>query len=119
MPGMEAHGGYTFCGLAALLLLGPGKARLADLESLLYWGASRQMQLEGGFQGRTNKLVDGCYSFWQGGIFPLIDLLLTEEGDSAHSLPPGEWLFQEGYLQEYLLLCCQDLRQVFTLAEFL
>ena len=22
-------------------------------------------------QGRTNKLVDGCYSFWQGGLFPL------------------------------------------------
>ena len=23
------------------------------------------MRLEGGFQGRTNKLVDSCYSFWQ------------------------------------------------------
>ena len=23
------------------------------------------MKAEGGFQGRTNKLVDGCYSFWQ------------------------------------------------------
>ena len=25
--------------------------------------------------GRTNKLVDGCYSFWQGGIFPLLQKL--------------------------------------------
>lgn len=25
--------------------------------------------------GRTNKLVDGCYSFWQGGIFPLLQRL--------------------------------------------
>lgn len=25
-------------------------------------------------QGRTNKLVDGCYSFWQGGVFPLISM---------------------------------------------
>ena len=25
----------------------------------------RQVRLEGGFQGRTNKLVDSCYSFWQ------------------------------------------------------
>lgn len=25
----------------------------------------RQAGLECGFQGRTNKLVDGCYSFWQ------------------------------------------------------
>jgi len=110
VPGMEAHGGYTFCGLAALLLLGPGKARLADTETLLSWAASRQMQLEGGFQGRTNKLVDGCYSFWQGGIFPLLDLLLAEEADSALSLPQEQWLFHEGYLQEYILICCQDLR---------
>ncbi len=22
--------------------------------------------------GRTNKLVDGCYSFWLGGLFPLL-----------------------------------------------
>ena len=31
-------------------------------------------------QGRTNKLVDGCYSFWQGGLFPLIHAVLLEEG---------------------------------------
>ncbi|CAK9161339.1 unnamed protein product [Ilex paraguariensis] len=30
---------------------------------------------EGGFQGRTNKLVDGCYSFWQGGVSALIQRL--------------------------------------------
>ena len=28
--------------------------------------------------GRTNKLVDGCYSFWQGGIFPLLQQLWPE-----------------------------------------
>jgi protein farnesyltransferase subunit beta len=31
--------------------------------------------MEGGFNGRTNKLVDGCYSFWQGGLFPLLQRL--------------------------------------------
>lgn len=31
------------------------------------------MRLEGGFSGRTNKLVDCCYSFWLGAMFPLID----------------------------------------------
>lgn len=30
------------------------------------------MAVEGGFQGRTNKLVDSCYSFWMGGIFPIL-----------------------------------------------
>ena len=38
------------------------------------------MTVEGGFNGRTNKLVDGCYSFWQGGVFPLIYMALKEEG---------------------------------------
>jgi len=26
----------------------------------------------GGFRGRTNKLVDGCYSWWVGGCFALV-----------------------------------------------
>ena len=34
--------------------------------------------MEGGFRGRTNKLVDGCYSFWQGGLFPLLHSLQPE-----------------------------------------
>jgi prenyltransferase beta subunit len=38
------------------------------------------MKFEGGFQGRTNKLVDGCYSFWQGALFPLLHFLLAKSG---------------------------------------
>ncbi len=34
--------------------------------------------MEGGFNGRTNKLVDGCYSFWQGGVLPLLQSLPPE-----------------------------------------
>ncbi len=185
-PGNEAHGGYTFCGLAALLLAGRPDA--LDLPRLAHWAACRQARacrpgpsrvaewpgqrrarrkgvhahsaprmsvllaqecggrrgrvqrasgragglpaalaragaapeqggerlpwprgaragrllriqrgraavctdavqrpceggqgpVEGGFMGRTNKLVDGCYSFWLGGLFPLL-----------RSLPPG------------------------------
>ena len=44
------------------------------------WTVNRQMKYEGGFQGRTNKLVDGCYSFWQGGVLPLVHMILTMEG---------------------------------------
>jgi prenyltransferase beta subunit len=29
----------------------------------------------GGFKGRTNKLVDGCYSWWCGGSFSLLEAL--------------------------------------------
>jgi protein farnesyltransferase subunit beta len=75
-PGNEAHGGYTFCGLATLMLL--QSTHLVNLDLMLKWAVDRQMRLEGGFQGRTNKLVDGCYSFWVGGLFPLFDILFTE-----------------------------------------
>ncbi|ESO00544.1 hypothetical protein HELRODRAFT_185749 [Helobdella robusta] len=102
-PGMEAHGGYSFCGLAALVLL--GKECLCDHAALLRWTAMKQMSYEGGFQGRTNKLVDGCYSFWQGGIFPILHTILTKQGDNALSYEG--WMFHQKALQEYLLICCQ------------
>jgi len=49
-----------------------GETHKLNLDNLLYWVSSRQMSYEGGFQGRTNKLVDSCYSFWQGGIYPIL-----------------------------------------------
>jgi len=70
-PSNEAHGGYTFCALAALRILGSVSA--IDVGALSGWLARRQMGFEGGFQGRTNKLVDGCYSFWQGGAVAVLD----------------------------------------------
>ncbi|XP_058778677.1 protein farnesyltransferase subunit beta [Vicia villosa] len=71
-PGSEAHGGYTFCGLAAMILI--GEVNRLDLPRLLDWAVFRQGK-ECGFQGRTNKLVDGCYSFWQGGAVALLQRL--------------------------------------------
>ena len=74
--GNEAHGGYAFCGLAACMLaceaLGARTGDFLDLPQMLRWASRRQMRFEGGFQGRTGKLVDGCYSFWVGGLFPLL-----------------------------------------------
>ncbi|XP_022879312.1 protein farnesyltransferase subunit beta isoform X2 [Olea europaea var. sylvestris] len=71
-PGSEAHGGYTFCGLAAMILI--NEVHRLDLPALINWVVFRQ-GIECGFQGRTNKLVDGCYSFWQGGVAALIQRL--------------------------------------------
>ncbi len=45
-----------------------------DIEALQDWLVKRQMSFEGGFNGRSNKLVDGCYCFWVGGALALIDL---------------------------------------------
>ncbi|QCD95208.1 protein farnesyltransferase subunit beta [Vigna unguiculata] len=73
-PGSEAHGGYTFCGLAAMILI--GEASRLDLPRLIDWVVCRQGK-ECGFQGRTNKLVDGCYSFWQGGAVALLQRLYS------------------------------------------
>lgn len=102
VPGAEAHGGYTFCGFAALVLL---NSDLCDLHTLLRWVARKQMKFEGGFQGRTNKLVDGCYSFWQGGVFPLLYMALREKHEEA--LHPELWQFDQEALQQYILCCCQ------------
>lgn len=104
VPGLEAHGGYTFCGTAALLIL--GKENLLDLKALLRWVTSRQMRFEGGFQGRCNKLVDGCYSFWQAGLLPLLHRALHRDGDVT--LSRNSWMFEQQALQEYILFCCQN-----------
>ncbi|XP_067895576.1 protein farnesyltransferase subunit beta [Heterodontus francisci] len=104
VPGMEAHGGYTFCGMAALVIL--KKEWMLDLKALLRWVTSRQMRFEGGFQGRCNKLVDGCYSFWQAGLLPLLHRALHADGKDSLSMT--HWMFHQEALQEYILLCCQN-----------
>eukprot|EP01121_Diplochlamys_sp_Union-15-3_P002136 TRINITY_DN11856_c0_g1_i1.p1 TRINITY_DN11856_c0_g1~~TRINITY_DN11856_c0_g1_i1.p1 ORF type:complete len:352 (-),score=62.13 TRINITY_DN11856_c0_g1_i1:9-1064(-) len=105
-PFNEAHGGYAYCGLAALSIL--GKQHLIDVNHFLHWAVNRQMSLEGGFQGRTNKLVDGCYSFWQGGVYPILnDILKQKNASLPKDDPEGGWLFNQIALQEYILLCCQ------------
>ncbi|XP_065655395.1 protein farnesyltransferase subunit beta isoform X2 [Hydra vulgaris] len=103
LPGLEAHGGYTFCGYASLALL--GQEQKARTKQLLKWVAFRQMKLEGGFQGRTNKLVDGCYSFWQGGMFPVIHSILQMYSDE--NLSNTNWMFDQSALEEYILVNCQ------------
>jgi protein farnesyltransferase subunit beta len=52
-----------------------------DLRGLMRWATSVQaMPIEGGgFRGRTNKLVDGCYSWWCGGLFAVLGGLIAEE----------------------------------------
>lgn len=103
-PGTEAHGGYTFCAVALLALCNKENDNdtnalgQIDVPSLCHWMAHRQMPLEGGYQGRTNKLVDGCYSFWQGSV-PVI---------LAEHFPGMVNICDRRALQEYILSCCQQ-----------
>jgi len=72
-PGLEAHGGSTYCGVAALKLMGRldvlGELRLGRL---VRWCVNRQAQ-GSGFMGRPNKPEDTCYSFWVGATLSLLD----------------------------------------------
>ncbi|KAJ3008162.1 hypothetical protein HKX48_008729 [Thoreauomyces humboldtii] len=110
VPGVEAHGGYTFCAIAAAEIA--GGVETLDLDLLTRWLAFRQMEVEGGFQGRTNKLVDGCYSFWQGGVAPILECVLerrrSRSVDESLEEPATVDFFNREQLQKYILACCQD-----------
>ncbi|PBK99419.1 terpenoid cyclases/Protein prenyltransferase [Armillaria gallica] len=120
----EAHGGYTFCALASWVLLQPmsdEKLDNIDETNLLRWLVQMQgVEIElGGFKGRTNKLVDGCYSWWVGGAFSLLEAIhghhhssppheeeKYEEGDDGW-IDMDESLLNREALQQYILLAGQ------------
>ena len=113
-PFNEAHGGYNFCAFAALLIL--GRARECDVSAQKRWLLKMQTQFEGGFRGRTNKLVDACYSFWQGGAFAvlrLVELGLSDIGDCLEMKESEKSaLFDADMnneaLQKYIIHCAQQ-----------
>lgn len=117
-PGLEAHGAYAFCALGCLSIIdSPHRTvpKYLNVPRLISWLSSRQYAPEGGFSGRTNKLVDGCYSHWVGGCWPLIEASLggpegqrTRHADSALAEASGS-LFSRSGLIRYILCCCQDL----------
>ncbi|KAL6451573.1 RAM1 Protein farnesyltransferase subunit beta [Candida maltosa Xu316] len=104
IPNTEAHGGYTFCAVASYFLLHskiPGKDSNKfgfSLDFLTRWCVQRQHELEGGFDGRTNKLVDACYSFWVGALFPMVELLAGT----------SQSLFDREGLRHYILRVAQE-----------
>ncbi|CAL2269547.1 unnamed protein product [Prunus armeniaca] len=125
-PGTEAHGGYTFCGVATMIMI--NQVNQLDLPKLIDWLVFQQGK-ECGFKGRTNKLVDCCYSFWQGGTFALLqracstidqELVIPVGGksfevnfnDIGHNFVKRsvemEPLFDGRALQLYILLCSQE-----------
>lgn len=120
-PDVEAHGAYAFCVLACLCILGDPHIMIPkylDVPRLISWLSARQYAPEGGFSGRTNKLVDGCYSHWVGGCWPLLQASLdgpsSQKGfvsgaasDLVTSPSVGSLYSREGLIR-YILCCCQD-----------
>jgi len=92
----EAHGGYTSCSIFSHFLLSsvqPPKRLESlsadfpvaiDVDSAIRWSALMQGDAgeAGGFRGRANKLVDGCYSWWVGGSFPILEELRRREHEA-------------------------------------
>lgn len=123
-PFEEAHGGYTYCAYNALSIL----SEHLDIpippvvtQRMLAWAVSRQGDMEGGFAGRTNKLVDSCYGYWLSSILAQCSPTLSPtsiqsyQTIAAHARPKdagiekaeGSLVFHQLQLQEYLLIAAQ------------
>lgn len=89
----EAHGGYTFCAVASLVIL--NALDKVDVVAIMNWCSARQENEEMGLNGRSNKLVDGCYSFWVGATSVLLEINGYENCINKRGL------------RAYILQCCQ------------
>lgn len=98
-------------------------SRYLDVPALVSWLGARQYAPEGGFSGRTNKLVDGCYSHWVGACWPLIAAALKPSyalsrsagdrdvdgtGTQPNKIIKQTTLFDREGLIRYILCACQD-----------
>jgi geranylgeranyl transferase type-1 subunit beta len=82
LPWDEAHGGSTFCAVAALDLWG-ALDRIRNKKMLAYWLSQRQSD---GFNGRSHKRTDVCYSYWVGSTIMTLgwfDVIVSKEALSA------------------------------------
>ncbi len=79
IPNMEAQGGATYCAIASLTLCNKLHDTLdtKSIKSLESWCERRALDT-GGYNGRTNKVADSCYSFWIGGTMQMLDSFNTD-----------------------------------------
>ncbi|KAG1734874.1 terpenoid cyclases/protein prenyltransferase alpha-alpha toroid [Suillus paluster] len=102
----EAHGGYTFCSSCPSV-----QKPSLNFKTLLRWLVQMQgSEIElGGFKGRTNKLVDGCYSWWVGGCFALLSSLgiVGAHGQDEAWNDVDDSVWDRAALQRYILCAAQ------------
>lgn len=75
-----------------------------DVSRMILWLSRRQCAY-GGFNGRTNKLLDACYTFWIGANFNILNNYFDKK--VCHE---GHLVYSEEELQKYITFFCQDLR---------
>ncbi|KAB0801565.1 hypothetical protein PPYR_03751 [Photinus pyralis] len=70
-PELESHGGSSYCAVATLCLINKlNVLSTMQIEGLRRWLLNRQVT---GFQGRPNKPIDTCYSFWVGAALKMLN----------------------------------------------
>ena len=92
----EAHGGYAGCAIASWVMLEPfmkeGPKPPLSIPKFLRWLVWMQGEPSefGGFKGRSNKLVDNCYSWWCGGSLSIVESLLDSREETGDEQQPQE-----------------------------
>ena len=97
-------GGSTFCALASLVLMNQLDSSLVadELEQIKRWCLFRQ---KSGFQGRPNKPVDTCYSFWVGASLQVFKWTVSCKNRKIYTLYFGKF-------PENVHLHCEYVNQV-------
>jgi len=126
-PQLESHGGSTFCAVASLTLMESLNECFTQkqIERLKRWCLVRQ---KNGFQGRPNKPVDTCYSFWVGASLKLLDSydMIDKESNkefllsTQHSIIGGFSKWPDSYsdiLHSYFGICGLSLMNLYDLQE--
>lgn len=122
----EAHGGYAGCAIASWVLLKPfmteEESKKLNVDKFLRWLVWMQGEQAdyGGFRGRSNKLVDNCYSWWCGESLAIVESMLDLQEETGHEdefiedegddewVDTDWWLYNNKALQEYILGLGQD-----------
>jgi len=115
---LEGHGGSTFVGVAALILM--NRLHLIDTAALLRWLLLNQGR---GFKGRPEKPEDSCYSFWCGAVLSLLssykERVATEE---EHGVGDGRVMalmdlqhFYHDETKQFYNFCNHRLNRIFNL----
>lgn len=83
-PGLESHGGSTFCAVASLFLMNELHNVLSNdqLNRLRRWCLMRQ---DSGFHGRPGKSSDTCYSFWVGATLTMLEVNKLSDPDNIRA----------------------------------
>eukprot|EP00835_Amoeboradix_gromovi_P003303 NODE_213_length_14376_cov_0.499054.p3 type:complete len:419 gc:universal NODE_213_length_14376_cov_0.499054:10291-11547(+) len=131
IPGLEAHGGYTHCAVMSLFILEKWSRECLDdlklilpefrikdainIKRLKKWCAYR-VDWSGGISGRTNKLVDVCYSYWVGSLLVKLNVFPTAaiaNNDALSRIYPNITIYDR--LQMYIkLISAAPIRDQFS-----